>query len=159
MTPTRIGWASLAIAAAGAAFIGVTLLNSVDDATNRTGRLQQQLETAAPATAGDVRELGDQVHELATSAPTVVVTALPGPPGPAGAEGAAGTPGPPGRIIVRTVPAAPTAVPVPTRTARPPGAAAPSPAPTPAPTASSSAIPCSLPGFLDGRCQETPTAP
>lgn len=152
MTPTRIGWTSLAIAAAASVFVGVTVLN---DSTARTGELQHRLEATPPATANDLRQLGDQVDQLATAPPTIVVqtTAVPGPPGAAGATGPAG---PAGTITVQPAPVRSNgpAPPVVTRTTPPRSAAPPSstPAPTSTPTATSSAVPCSLPAFLAGVC-------
>lgn len=162
MNPTRIGWLAVAVAGAATAFVSVTLLNSVDAGTTRTGQLQHRLEATPPASATDIARLGDQVHDLATAVPTVVVTQLPGPPGSAGPPGQAGPPGTPGQIIVRTI--RPTPAPVPSRTPRPAQAHAPSSSSTSSPSSSSSPTPtasatptaapapCALSDYLAGEC-------
>lgn len=139
MTVDRIGWVGIAIAGGAAAFLLVATLTTVDETTDKTGQLQQQLKATPPASVDQVEELGKQVASLPGRMPTprVVVTAAPGPPGapgPAGPSGPQGDAGSPGTTTVRTVTVtvAPRTPPQPARR-DPASPSSPSPSPSPPP--------------------------
>lgn len=111
MTPSRLGWTSLAVAAGASAYVLVAVLGKADDNSSRTEQLRQRIEATPPASARQLAELGDRVDALPSEMPTprVVVTAVPGAPGPAGPSGPQGTRGTPGTTTVRTVTVVPRA--------------------------------------------------